>query len=171
LAFLSGRVFVRRWECGLRRHDCPRALGLTRRSVPRHLRSEAVRTQDDGYRADDSRAKKVVDWWGQPFCATLAIWNASSSHKRALGPLEESACDECRYERPADRAVGAECRATWKIDPLTTRGIDPLATSLKRGFYAATQFSSSAVQGSAEGGHARAGRGFSDTSAQRAGLG
>jgi hypothetical protein len=38
----------------------------------------------------------------------LVIWNASSSHKRALGPLKESACGECRYERPADRAVGAE---------------------------------------------------------------
>jgi transposase len=37
----------------------------------------------------------------------LVIWNASSSHKRALGPLMESACDECRYERPANRAVGA----------------------------------------------------------------
>jgi transposase len=36
------------------------------------------------------------------------IWNASSSDKRALGPLKESACGECRYERPADRTVGAE---------------------------------------------------------------
>jgi len=39
---------------------------------------------------------------------TLVIWNASSSHKRALGHLAESACGECKDERPADRAVGAE---------------------------------------------------------------
>jgi len=40
----------------------------------------------------------------------LVIWNSSSSHyKVALQTLEESACGECRCERPADRAVGAEC--------------------------------------------------------------
>jgi hypothetical protein len=40
----------------------------------------------------------------------LVIWNSSSSHyKVALQTLEESVCGECRCERPADRAVGAEC--------------------------------------------------------------
>src|SRR5258708_37797702 len=40
----------------------------------------------------------------------LVIWNSSSSHyKVALQTLEESACGECRCERPADRVLGAEC--------------------------------------------------------------
>ena len=40
----------------------------------------------------------------------LVIWNSSSSHyKVAPQTLEESACGECRCERPADRAHGAEC--------------------------------------------------------------
>jgi hypothetical protein len=37
--------------------------------------------------------------------------------KRVLGPLEESASGECRYERPADRAVAAESAGagrTWR---------------------------------------------------------
>ena len=39
----------------------------------------------------------------------LVIWNSSSLHyKLALEILKESACGECGYERPADRAVGAE---------------------------------------------------------------
>jgi hypothetical protein len=46
------------------------------------------------------------------YYAGLVIWNASSSHKRALGPLKESACGESRYERPADRAVGVETART-----------------------------------------------------------
>ena len=37
----------------------------------------------------------------------LVIWNASSSIARIF--IEESACGECRCERPADRAVGVEC--------------------------------------------------------------
>jgi hypothetical protein len=40
----------------------------------------------------------------------LVIWNASSSHfVIARIFIEESACGECRCERPADRAVGVEC--------------------------------------------------------------
>jgi transposase len=43
----------------------------------------------------------------ESFCAT---WNSSSSHyKLALETFKESSCGECRCERPADRAVGAEC--------------------------------------------------------------
>jgi hypothetical protein len=48
---------------------------------------------------------------------SLVIWNASSSNKRVLGPLEERASGECRYERPADRAVAAESAGaarTWR---------------------------------------------------------
>jgi hypothetical protein len=76
-----------------------------------------------------------------------------------------------RSLRSRTSAMLDRCRATWKIDPLTTRGIAPLATRSEWGFYAATQFRCSAVQGSAEGGHAGAGRGFGDTPAQRAGVG
>ena len=43
----------------------------------------------------------------------LVIWNASSLHYKALvGTPKESAYGSCRYERPADRAVGAECAGT-----------------------------------------------------------
>src|SRR5262249_15088748 len=45
--------------------------------------------------------------------ALLVIWNASSLHYKALvGTPKESAYGSCRYERPADRAVGAECAGT-----------------------------------------------------------
>src|ERR1700716_3338772 len=40
----------------------------------------------------------------------LVIWNASSSHYIiARISIEESGCGEHRRERPANRAVGAEC--------------------------------------------------------------
>ncbi|MEA2895136.1 MAG: hypothetical protein QOJ84_751, partial [Bradyrhizobium sp.] len=41
----------------------------------------------------------------------LVIWNASSSHYMIarISCIEESACGECRCERPADRAASAEC--------------------------------------------------------------
>src|SRR2546430_1665469 len=43
----------------------------------------------------------------------LVIWNASSPHyRRALEASKESAYGECRCERPADRAVGAEWART-----------------------------------------------------------
>ena len=39
----------------------------------------------------------------------LVIWNSSSSHNMiARISTEESACGECRCERPADRTVGSE---------------------------------------------------------------
>jgi hypothetical protein len=42
-----------------------------------------------------------------------SIWNASSSHyRRALEASKGERYDERRCERPADRAVGAECAGT-----------------------------------------------------------
>lgn len=68
-------------------------------------RAQATRIKADSLGPGQPRDRllKVADEYDK-----LVIWNASSSHKRALGPLKESACGECRYERPADCAVGAE---------------------------------------------------------------
>src|SRR5262249_20646213 len=71
------------------------------------------------------------------------------------------------------RGLVAELAVSGDVEncpPDDTRNC-PLATRSEWGFYAATQFRCSAVQGSAEGGHAGAGRGFGDTPAQRAGVG
>jgi hypothetical protein len=63
-----------------------------------------------GYMLPVQSAKKVPADLMHVEARQLVIWNASSPHyKRALGTPKESAYGECRYERPADRAVGAEC--------------------------------------------------------------
>jgi hypothetical protein len=45
----------------------------------------------------------------ESFCAT----RNSSHYELALETFEESACGECRCERPPDRAVGAENAVRW----------------------------------------------------------
>ncbi|HVI11411.1 MAG TPA: hypothetical protein VM822_00930, partial [Pseudolabrys sp.] len=61
-------------------------------------------TQDFAEKIEREKQKQADD---------LVIWNASSLHYKALvGTPKESAYGSCRYERPADRAVGAECAGT-----------------------------------------------------------
>src|SRR5258708_32292591 len=70
-----------------------------------HKIEDAVAVFEDFHRAGRSFERRY-----EKRGAELVIWNSSSSHyKVALQTLEESACGECRCERPADRALGAEC--------------------------------------------------------------
>jgi putative transposase len=69
-------------------------------------RAAKARQQNRDYQ--DQEQDCLVSLWRDRF-RTLVIWNASSSrYKIARILVEESTCGECRFERPADRAVGAE---------------------------------------------------------------